>query len=115
MTEVPARVTVGCALVDVAVVDTHGDQLNGDKMGSHNGDASRVYIADNLSGHQLANTLLHEVMHAIWYTQGLCHDCLASNPAGLQEHVVNNMTNGLIQVIRDNPDLVKFLQKECKK
>ena len=52
------------------------------------------------------NTLLHEIMHGIVYQYGM-QETLDSN----EEKVVNTMTNGLTNVLVDNPWLVDYIKK----
>jgi Zn-dependent peptidase ImmA (M78 family) len=49
------------------------------------------------------NTLIHEILHACVYTQGikLSHD--------EEELVVNSLSNGLVGVIRENPLLIEYI------
>lgn len=56
---------------------------------------------------QLADTLLHECLHAITYATGF------SNEWGqeLDEAFVCRFTPTLLSFLRDNPDLIRFLQK----
>jgi hypothetical protein len=57
----------------------------------------------------VANTLLHEIFHGIFYTSGL------HNVPGLgddvEEMVVTCLANGLSQVLRDNPEIKKLLRQ----
>lgn len=51
-----------------------------------------------------ADTLLHEILHAIWY-------CMALPEEGLQEEqIVRSMATGLMAVMMDNPKLLKYFQ-----
>lgn len=49
------------------------------------------------------NTLIHECLHAICHTQGIKLD------NDTEEMVVNNMANGLVGLIRENPKLIHYL------
>jgi len=60
----------------------------------------RVQVADCSSQHQ-ANTLLHEILHAITHEYNVSFKS--------EESAVNGFANGLCQVIRDNKDIVKFI------
>lgn len=53
------------------------------------------------------NTLLHEIGHGIFYTQGL-QDVPGID--GAEEMIVNIFMNGLSQVLRDNPEVRKLLR-----
>lgn len=49
-----------------------------------------------------ADTLLHEVMHAVWY-------CMSISEGGAdEESVIRRMASGLIQVLMDNGQLLKY-------
>ena len=54
-----------------------------------------------------ANTLLHEILHAIVYQ---CNIELGDK----EEPVVNGLTNGLTTVLVDNPKLVDYLKEKIK-
>ena len=53
---------------------------------------------------RVADTLLHETLHAIWWTAGL-------KDSDDEERVVSALGVGLTQVLRDNPWLLKWLAK----
>ena len=53
---------------------------------------------------QASDTLLHEVMHAIWSESGLDHI-----PDLNEETVVRTLATWLRIVFRDNPDFTKFV------
>lgn len=56
----------------------------------------------------LRNTVLHEVLHAIWDAHGLSDE----EP---EETVVSSLANGLQAVLRDNPEFaVWFVNHMCE-
>ena len=55
-----------------------------------------------------ANTLLHEILHAIVYQWNMELD------EKTEEHVVNGITNGLTTVLVDNPKLIDYLKEKIK-
>ena len=55
-----------------------------------------------------ANTILHEILHAIIYQWNLDLGEKA------EEHLVNGLTNGLTTVLVDNPQLIDYLKQEIK-
>ena len=57
-----------------------------------------------------ANTLLHEILHAVVYEHSLTCDGNVLSTDTNEEIVVNSITNGLMTVIKDNPWFLKFLQ-----
>ena len=52
-------------------------------------------------------TLLHEILHVIW------DDASLKDEDG-EERVITALANGLSQVIRDNPDVIKFITQGLK-
>ena len=65
------------------------------------------YTADE-KGVSHANTLLHEILHAIVYQWNMELD------EKTEEHVVNGITNGLTTVLVDNPKLIDYLKEKIK-
>lgn len=65
----------------------------------------QISIAKGMDDAEKANTILHEILHAICYTQGL------DLPVAEEERVVNSLSNGLIAFIRDNPRFTLQLLK----
>jgi len=59
----------------------------------------------------MANSLLHEVVHAVIYETGLNSDgnCLSNDKD--EELAVNAITNSLSQIIRDNKWFLPYIQK----
>ena len=55
-----------------------------------------------------ANTLIHEIFHAIVYQWGIELDDKE------EERICNTIANGLTTVFVDNPSLLSYLQKQLK-
>jgi len=51
------------------------------------------------------DTLLHEIMHAIWYEYQMNEDGEA------EEAVVGKLSSGMVKVLAANPELVKFIKR----
>lgn len=49
-----------------------------------------------------ADTLLHEIFHAIWYVMSI------SDGGAAEEQVVRRLASGMLQVILDNPHVLKY-------
>ena len=65
------------------------------------------YTAEE-SGVSHANTLLHEIIHAIIYQWNI------ELGEKEEEHLVNGVTNGLTSVFVDNPELMDYLKNKIK-
>ena len=61
-----------------------------------------IWLCSELEPRLLADTLLHEIMHAVWHYMGL-------NEKHEEESVVNRLSTGLTQVFCDNPSLLKWI------
>jgi len=68
----------------------------------------RLMVNPNMPPDQIADTLLHEMLHAIWYTvqAGLDED--------EQERVVGSIASTLLDTLRRNPSLVAFLLEDME-
>ncbi len=56
---------------------------------------------------QALNTLLHEIMHAIWHQYSMGKD-------DEEERSIEIMAGAWTQVYRDNPDLLRFIGEAVK-
>lgn len=65
-----------------------------------------LWPADMVSERQLAGTFLHEILHAIYETEGL----LGAD----EEGTICGFENGLIALFRDNPKLLTWIKKCLK-
>ncbi len=64
-----------------------------------------IHIGAGQNGPRLADTVLHEVLHAIYRVWAL-------SDADDEERTVTAMTTGLVSVLRDNPQFTKWLSKQ---
>lgn len=78
---------------------THTDRAHGYTRK----DDAHIHINIHSNKVNNANTLLHEVLHAVVYTQGM------DLSDDMEETVVNALSNGLTQVIRDNPQFIHYI------
>jgi hypothetical protein len=62
-----------------------------------------IYLTCKGNSIEQSNTLLHECLHGVVHSQGIQLE------DKVEEMIVNSMSNGLTQLLRDNPGLVKFL------
>ena len=66
-----------------------------------------IGYTDEEKGVSHANTLLHEIIHAIVYQWNI-------DVGEKEETIVNGLTNGLTTVLVDNPKLIDYLKKNIK-
>lgn len=63
-----------------------------------------IYYCTHLDNMLVADTLIHEICHAIWHEYNL-------QDTDAEERIVHSMGNGWTQVMHDNPELIKYLTK----
>jgi hypothetical protein len=73
-------------------------------LGTCEGDKERITVAPNQSPVSELDTLLHEVIHAVEYKMGREHN----------EDWTRSISTGLVAVLRDNPEFVKYILKKLK-
>lgn len=67
-------------------------------------DHQRIYLTPNMKYQQASDTMLHEVLHAIWSEAGLDHI-----PDLNEETIVRTLSTWLRIVLTDNPDFARFI------
>ena len=80
------------------------NEINGQFFAS-DGTIALSSTEDNISH---ANTLIHEILHAIVYQWGIELDDKE------EEKICNTLANGLTTVYVDNPWLLPYIQKQLK-
>lgn len=78
--------------------------LGGDALGLCNNHKCVIIIREGQHPVEEADTLLHEIFHAIWYCMNISHGGTD------EEGVVHRMASGMLQVLMDNPSLLKYYQ-----
>lgn len=89
---------------DYQIMFDHDSPLEMMNLGSCNNQLMLIAVKENQHPVEEADTLIHEIMHAIWYTMHI-----SGSGAG-EEEVVRRMASGFLQVLMDNPGLLKYLQ-----
>lgn len=105
--KLPTPIKIGYKEVSLETISTEDAEKEGiyGKYESYN---ETISIQEGLKGPVLADTLVHELLHAIWNHQG------TGDVQGLARHeefLVNTLSTGLIQVLHDNPDLLTYITK----
>lgn len=72
-------------------------------FGSFHPECMEIRLRPKFASQQIAaDTLLHEVIHAVWHVAGC-------NPKDGEERLVATLASNLCAVIKSNPDLIKWL------
>ena len=73
-----------------------------------------IHIQHDLCGQERANTIIHEIMHAAVQVSGLNQEKAALEKDEHEEAVVNQLTNVMMGVFRDNDWLVDMLKSDLE-
>lgn len=114
MTNKPSTIKVGWKDIRIEYVDPTFKKYNADYWGQFIARKGLIEIQREAQGDDLANTLLHEVLHAIVYTSSLNSEGGALEQDKDEEQVVNSICNHLMGVFKDNPWLLTWLQEQIK-
>lgn len=69
-----------------------------------------IYLDIGQDKKSLIDTLIHEILHGIWYTQGIGN--IGTGDLGTnEEYLVNSITVNLITVFQDNHWLLDLLKE----
>lgn len=101
--KLPSSIKVGHR--KTAVEMTSADVMD-DKDGDYNQSKARIRIRDDLVPHELAETLLHELLHACWPTTPIAGD--------IEEIVVTTLAEHLCQAMVDNPGLFPWIEDRLR-
>jgi hypothetical protein len=105
----PKKIKISFADVDIETSDD--TKFAEENFGEYDSRNNKITISTNSMDRDIANTLLHEIVHAsVWYG-GLKDDGAALEDDKHEEHVVNVLTNQLCQIFRDNPKILTIIKK----
>ena len=108
----PTLVKVGYRDIEIEWIspDFKLDELT-DCFGQYKSREGVIQMQKSLCGQEESNTLLHEVMHACVYGAGLNQAEGPLKEDNAEELVVNQISNYLMGVFRDNPWFLDYLKK----
>lgn len=112
----PTKVKIGYRDIAIEWVspDFKTDQLT-DNYGEYRAREGKIFIQDTLCGQEKVSVFLHECMHAIVYGSGLNQANGPLKEDDAEEIAVNQITNYLVGMLRDNPYLFDFIKKNIEK
>ena len=82
------------------------EDAGNDKLGWCDCTSLQIYIAEDQPKSALANTFLHEVIHAINYSMDIS--------SGDEEKLTTRLANGLCTVWKENKDVLKWWVSQLK-
>jgi len=98
--KLPTTIKIGPFIY--SVVESRLASMN-QKLGIYNSIEQQILIAKDQHPQSLVDTLLHECLHGITF-----HGDKAFKD---EEGIVRSLTPWLIQLIKDNPELIKLIQE----
>ena len=103
MLEDISQIKVGYFTVDVKITST-------EDYGEFDHETKKITISNTISDLEKFNTLLHECFHAILFERGLSADGgFLFDKEREEELLVNQLTNGFITLLQDNPKIKKLI------
>ncbi len=109
--KLPKTVKVGYKTYKLRWMEEHVPGEETQAMGLTYHRSSTIYVNRSRGEprQEQANTLVHELLHALFFTQGV-----KGFTQEQEEHVVNALANGLCTIIVDNPGLMKLIEDSLK-
>jgi hypothetical protein len=109
--EMPKKIQVGSQTWDIVEKARKGDlSLSEDSFGYTLHRENTIVIDSTAAKSRKQQTLLHEILHAIRYSFGNPTTPKKTDDAEVWEHYYIAMyEEGLLLVMRDNPELLKYL------
>jgi hypothetical protein len=111
--KLPGKVKIGYQDITIER-ETSTFQKQTDSYGEYDHRKNVITIQNGLSPLDEANTVVHEVLHGIAYINSLTASGQPLDSENKEEVVINQFTNGLVQVLRDNEWLLTYLKDKLK-
>lgn len=112
----PRRILIGAHWYTVQYIPE--EKVNGKFVGLCFQGIKVIKVAAKLPKRMIAQTLLHEVMHAIYYEYGLTNSEMSDEvyAAGMnsEENCVNVLSLGITTVFAVNPKFAAFIMQSLK-
>ena len=108
----PTEVKVGYRTIKIKYVNPNFimDDMT-DSYGEYRAREGVIYIQDSLVPQERCNTTWHEILHEVVYIAGLNQANGPLKEDDAEELVVNQISNFMMGVYRDNPWLLDMLKK----
>ena len=112
----PTKVKIGYRDIEIEYVspDFKSDNMV-DAYGEYRAREGKILVQHNLCGQEMSNTVLHECLHAAVYGSGLNQADGPLKDDDKEEIVVNQLSNYLMGMFRDNPWFLDFIKNNMNK
>nr|DAO05464.1 MAG TPA: Protein of unknown function (DUF3920) [Caudoviricetes sp.] len=101
-------VKVGLYEYNIKEASNFTDSTIPDSIGECDFVIKQITIHSYLPLQQLQQTMMHEIVHAVAHTFNIPLPV----PEDEMERVVDSMATGILMVLKDNPEMVKWLLKK---
>lgn len=107
------KIKIGYEDIAINVINfTTNDKKDDNVLGEYDSSNAKIDIQKDQNARSEANTLLHEVIHAVVYQTGLNSEGNVLAKEENEELTVNALSNSLSQVFRDNKWFLPYLQNQ---
>lgn len=112
----PTKIKVGYITFDVIYLDDEAwaanPELSDGDAGQTNGSRAEIHVRLATGQHEIhmKEVLLHEVLHACFYASGITIEGTLRVQDDIEEYTVARVSPVLLQTLRDNPQLSKYLE-----
>lgn len=115
-TKLPNKVKIGYRDIDIEYVgpDFKNDSFT-DSYGEYYNRQGLIKLQDSICGQEMCNSLFHECLHAIVNGSGLNQANGPLKEDDAEELTVNQITNYLMGMFRDNPWFMDFIKENINK
>lgn len=113
MTPIPKRINIGPYGVEVFCDEDkmHGERVKNEvveAVGFCSTDTQEIFLDPNQGSDSMADTLLHEVLHYIFYITGGTNEFGNEN----EEKMIMHISSTLLDTLRRNPKMTRYLLGE---
>ena len=113
--ELPNKVRIGYKDVKIKYVRPNFKKWEmTDCFGEYDYRQNVIQIQHDLCGQEMSNTIIHEIMHAAVQVAGLNQEKAPLEKPEYEEAVVNQLTNVMMGVFRDNPWIIDMLGNQLE-
>ena len=112
----PEEVKVGYRTIKIKYVNPNfimDDMM--ESYGEYRAREGVIYIQDSLVPQERCNTTWHEILHSVVYISGLNQANGPLKEDDAEELTVNQITNYLMGMFRDNPWFMDFIKENINK
>lgn len=95
---IPKKLKIGA--FEYLVTQNEEISNEGNSFGSMHTRKQKIFLDPNETQQKKEHTLIHEIMHAVWWQSGLCSRY--KDTPKIEEEIIDTISNGMYQVLKDN-------------